>query len=87
MVSKNVTFNRNRQTKREPKTVDPMLAAMRFDDEAGQPIAILVNFAAHPVMTDVKVLKFSADYPGFLQDKVEAELKTNCLFKQGPRGT
>lgn len=86
VTSKDVTLNRNRQSKREPKAVDPMLAALRFDDGAGQPIAILVNFAAHPVMTDVKVLKFSADYPGFLQDKVEAELKTNCLFLQGASG-
>ena len=51
----------------------PMLAVMRFDDFAGNPLAILVNFAAHPVMTDNKVLKFSADYPGFLQAKVEAD--------------
>jgi hypothetical protein len=59
VVSKDVTFNRNRQTKRQPKATDPMLAVVRFDDEAGKPIAILVNFAAHPVMTDTMTLKFS----------------------------
>ena len=53
---------------------------------AGKPIAILVNFAAHPVMTDGKILKYSADYPGFLKNKVEAELATKCVFMQGASG-
>ena len=59
---------------------------MRFDDLEGKPIAILVNFAAHPVMTDEKILKYSADYPGFLKNKVEAELATKCVFMQGASG-
>lgn len=86
VASKDVPLNRNRHTKREHKAVDPMLAALRFDDETGQPIAIVVNFAAHPVMTEERVLKFSADYPGSLQNKVEADLKTNCVFMQGASG-
>ena len=63
-----------------------MLAVLRFDDLAGKPIAVLVNFAAHPVMTDDKILKYSADYPGFLKNKVEAELSTKCVFMQGAAG-
>jgi hypothetical protein len=86
VATENVTLNRNRQAKREPKATDPMLAVIRFDDEAGKPIAILVNFAAHPVMVDAKVLKYSADYPGFLKNKVEAELATKCVFMQGASG-
>jgi hypothetical protein len=86
VATESVTLNRNRQTKREPKATDPMLAVIRFDDEAGKPIAILVNFAAHPVMTQEKLLKFSADYPGFLKNKVEAELATKCVFMQGAAG-
>jgi neutral/alkaline ceramidase-like enzyme len=81
-----VNLNRNRQTKREPKATDPMLVVIRFDDQAGKPIAILVNFAAHPVMTDTKILKYSADYPGFLKNKVEADLSTTCVFMQGASG-
>jgi hypothetical protein len=86
VATESVNLNRNRQTKREPKPTDPMLAVLRFDDEAGKPIAVLVNFAAHPVMTDTKVLKYSADYPGFLKNKVEAELSTTCVFMQGAAG-
>ena len=81
-----VTLNRNRHTKRQPKATDAMLAVMRFDDLAGNPIAVLVNFAAHPVMTQEKLLKYSADYPGFLKNKVEAALSTRCAFMQGAAG-
>jgi len=86
VATESVTLNRNRHTKREPKATDPMLAVVRFDDLGGKPIAVLVNFAAHPVMTDGKVLKYSADYPGFLKTKVEAELSTKCVFMQGASG-
>jgi hypothetical protein len=86
VATESVNLNRNRHTKREPKATDPMLAVLRFDDEAGKPIAVLVNFAAHPVMTEAKVLKYSADYPGFLKNKVEAELSTKCVFMQGAAG-
>ena len=37
-------------------------------------------------MTEAKVLKYSADYPGFLKNKVEAELATKCVFMQGASG-
>ena len=90
VTTKNVAFNRNRHTKRQPKAVDPMLAIIRFDaaegDQAGQPIAVLVNYAAHPVMTNGAILKFSADYPGFMEDKVESELGAGCVFMQGASG-
>jgi neutral ceramidase len=85
-ATESVTLNRNRQSKREPKATDPMLAVLRFDDQDGKPIAVLVNFAAHPVMTEEKLLKYSADYPGFLKNKVEAELATRCVFMQGAAG-
>ena len=39
VATESVPLNRNRQTKREPKATDPMLAVLRFDDEAGKPIA------------------------------------------------
>jgi len=86
IVSQSVNFNRNRQSKREPKPVEPMLAAIKFEDLAGRPIALLINYAAHPTITDSKLLKYSADYPGFLKRKVETALKTNCVFIQGAAG-
>ncbi len=85
--SRDLGLNRNRHTKRKPKATDPRMTVMRFDDvSSGKPIAVLVNFAAHPVMTDTMILKFSPDYPGFLEEKVESDLKTNCVFIQGASG-
>jgi hypothetical protein len=81
-----LTLNRNRHTKREPKATDPLLAVLRLDDQLGKPIALLVNFAAHPVMTEARILKYSADYPGFLKNKVESKLSTQCIFMQGAAG-
>jgi hypothetical protein len=86
IATESVTLNRNRQAKREPKATDPILAVLRCDDATGNPIAVLVNFAAHPVMTPEKLLKYSADYPGFLKNKVAAELSTTCVFMQGAAG-
>ena len=79
-------FNRNRQTKIEPKASDRELAVMRFDDGAGKPIAILVNFAAHPTMLPARTLKFSADYVGALKAEVTKETGAAAIFMQGAAG-
>jgi hypothetical protein len=81
-----LNLNRNRQSKRVPKATDPMLAVIRFDDIAGKPIAVIANFAAHAVMTNERILKYSADYPGFLKRRVESQLDTHCVFMQGAAG-
>ena len=86
VASADVPYNRNRHSKRQPAARDPLLAVLRFDDPSGKPIAILVNFAAHPVMTSGTILKFSADYPGFMMKHVEQELGAPCVFIQGASG-
>jgi neutral ceramidase len=86
VAKKSLELNRNRHTKRAPRATDPMLAVIRFDDVAGKPLAVIANFAAHPVTMDESLLKFSADYPGAMQNRVEESLKTNCVFMQGAAG-
>jgi hypothetical protein len=86
VAKKNLEMNRNRHTKRVPKPTDPELAVIRVDDAQGKPIAIVANFAAHPVTLDTMMLKFSPDYPGTLQKRVEKSLETNCVFMQGASG-
>jgi neutral ceramidase len=84
--SKPVEFNRNRQAKRDPKPIDTSLGVIRLDDESDRPIAILVNYAAHPTMTDARDLRYSADYPGAMRAKVSAAFGAPCIFLQGAAG-
>jgi neutral ceramidase len=86
IATKSFDLNRNRHTKQAEKPTDPMLAVVRFDSADGKPLAILVNFAAHPVKVPTEILKFSPDYPGAMQNRVESALSTNCFFMQGAAG-
>ncbi len=79
-------FNRNRHTKLEPKPSDRDLAVMRFDDLQGKPLAVLVNFTAHPTMLPSSTLKFSADYVGALKAALEKETGAPAIFMQGASG-
>jgi hypothetical protein len=79
-------FNRNRQTKIEPKASDRELAVMRFDNAAGKPVAIVVNFAAHPTILPASTLRFSADYVGALKAEVSRETGAAAIFLQGAAG-
>jgi len=86
VAKKDLDLNRNRHTKQPVKPTDPQLAVIRFDSAEGKPLAILVNFAAHPVTLPTELLKFSPDYPGALQNRVESAMTTNCFFMQGASG-
>jgi len=79
-------FNRNRHTKIEPKPSDRELEVIRFDDASGKPVALLVNFAAHPTMLPAEMLKFSADYVGALKSKITKETGAAAIFMQGAAG-
>ncbi|MCA9009615.1 MAG: neutral/alkaline non-lysosomal ceramidase N-terminal domain-containing protein [Planctomycetaceae bacterium] len=84
--AKQVAMNRNRHSKIEPKPVDRELGVMRLDDVSGKPIAIIVNYAAHPTMLDAADLRFSAEWPGAMMTAVEKQFNSNCLFMQGASG-
>jgi neutral ceramidase len=79
-------YNHNRHTKLQSKPSDHELAIMRFDDEAGKPLAVVVNFSAHPTMISEKTLKFSADYVGAMKATVEKEMGATAVFMQGATG-
>lgn len=83
---KEATLNRNRQSKLADKPVDRELRVLRVEDADGKPIAHAVNFAAHPTMTDGRILKFSADWPGAMAALMEKETGAPCLFLQGAAG-
>jgi neutral ceramidase len=86
VAAKDVGLSRNRHTKRPVRPTDPGLTVIRFDHPDGSPIAVLVHYTAHPVLTPAERLSFSADYPGYLKARVEAGLKAPCVFIQGAAG-
>ena len=79
-------WNANRHTKLDPKPVDPLLAVLRIDRETGAPLAILVNWAAHPTTLPPSTLKFSADYAGALKEIIRKETGAAAIFLQGAAG-
>lgn len=79
-------YNRNRQSKIEPKMRDPELAVIRVDDLNGKPIAMAINFAAHPVWADITDRSWCAEYPGYLKDYVKEQTGAPCVFLQGAAG-
>lgn len=79
-------FNRNRHTRLEPKPVDRDLAVLRLDDEAGKPLAVVVNFAAHPTMLPASKREFSADWVGVFKEAVRRQTGAAVIFMQGASG-
>lgn len=81
------SFNRNRHSKIAPVPVDRTLGVLRFDDaETGKPLALLVNFTAHPTSIPAETLKFSADYVGSLRTTIASEWGGQAVFMQGASG-
>jgi hypothetical protein len=66
--------------------VDRELLILRVEGADGKAIAHVVNFAAHATMTEAKLRKISADYPGAMAALVEKETGAPCLFLQGAAG-
>ena len=65
VASREAQLNHNRQSKRpDAPGDDRTLSVLRIETPDGRPIAHAVNFAAHPTVTDIKDLRFSADYVG-----------------------
>jgi hypothetical protein len=79
-------FNANRHSKIDPKPVDDSLTILRLDSASGSPIAVLVNFAAHPTTIPSETLKFSADYVGALKRTISQAMNAAPVFIQGAAG-
>jgi len=75
-------------TAQQTGMVDPAVGVIRVDDKQGNPIAILVNYACHPVVFGPDNLRYSADYPGAMARAVEKNFddKPICFFLQGAPG-
>jgi len=67
---------------------DPTVAVLRVDGANGKPLAVLVNYACHPVVFGADNRQFSADFPGAMAKTIEAELGPGviAMFMQGGAG-
>ena len=68
--------------------LDPEVVVLRVEDAAtGATKALIVHYACHSVVLGPTNCKYSADWPGAMQAKVEAEMPgTQCMFVQGGAG-
>ena len=65
---------------------DDRMVVLQATGEAGQPIATLVNFAAHPVVTPMSNLLLSSDYVHGFRKLAQAETGAPVLFVNGALG-
>ncbi len=68
--------------------VDPTVSVLRVDNVDGKPLAVLVDYACHPVVFGSDNLQYSADYPGVMARTVESAFGGGplCFFLQGAPG-
>src|ERR1017187_4821699 len=80
-------FERN-LTRIPTAPVDPTVTVLRIDRADGTPLAVLTNYACHPVVFGADNLRYSADFPGVMNRVVEQELGGNVqsFFLQGAPG-
>jgi len=80
-------FERN-LTRIPTSPVDPTVSVIRVDRADGSPMAVLTNYACHPVVFGSDNLRYSADFPGVMNRVVEEKVGGRVLsfFLQGAPG-
>lgn len=78
-------YNRNRRGR---KTVDRSMTVLRFDGKNGKPIALMINFTAHPTILGGGDMELSRGWPGAMVDAVRDHFgdDTEVLFCNGALG-
>jgi neutral ceramidase len=74
--------------KQPTSPLDPTVLVMRIDDSHGRSLAVLVNYACHPVVLGPDNLNYSADFVGTMAKTVEKAFDGEplCFFLQGADG-
>lgn len=69
-----------------PWELDEQLSVLGVERADGAPLAVLMNFTAHPIITS-PLPQVSADFPGVACSMIEREMPgAVCLFLQGAAG-
>jgi hypothetical protein len=66
--------------------IDPAVGLLRVDESAGKPLAVVVNYTCHPTTLTSDNCRITADYPGLVVDRIEAECGGVALFLMGAIG-
>jgi hypothetical protein len=82
-VASTTSLNRNR---RGWDQTDEALTAVQASTLEGEPIGLLVNFAAHPIILSEDNLLVSRDFCGYAVDELEAQLDMPVLYFNGIQG-
>ncbi|MBX3436220.1 MAG: neutral/alkaline non-lysosomal ceramidase N-terminal domain-containing protein [Planctomycetaceae bacterium] len=79
-------WNRNRRGANG--LTDDELTVTRIDSTTGRPVAVLVNFTAHPTFMTDKQMQFSGDWPGALQRTLETVVGdgVTAMYYNGAEG-
>jgi len=79
---------RNRNRRRGLAVHDTDLTVTRVDTTSGHPLAVLVNWTAHPTFLSAADMLFSGDWPGHLQRTLEALIGQGvaAMFYNGAEG-
>jgi len=65
------------------RTIDRSVGVVRFDDLAGQPIAVTFSYGCHPVLHGPLPRAISSDYPGTARAVVERTLAPSASDGEG----
>ena len=66
-----ITLNNLNRNRRGDNIIDDELTITRVDLESGEPLAVLVNWTAHPTIMDDVDMLVSGGWPGYLQRELE----------------
>lgn len=80
--------DRNRNRRKGLTSHDTDLTVTRVDTHEGKPMAVLVNWTAHPTFMAAEDMLFSGDWPGHLQRTLEAVIGSGvvAMFYNGAEG-
>ncbi|HEY1763587.1 MAG TPA: neutral/alkaline non-lysosomal ceramidase N-terminal domain-containing protein [Opitutaceae bacterium] len=65
---------------------DPTVTVLAFRSRDKRPLATLFSYPCHAVCVYPYSVAFSADWPGFAEDRVESEVGGRAIFLQGCAG-
>lgn len=80
--------DRNRNRRKGLTSHDTDLTVTRVDTHEGRPMAVLVNWTAHPTFMAAEDMLFSGDWPGHLQRTLEALIGSGvvAMYYNGAEG-